>query len=100
MIANENRLYKWKTINNRNVSSKNQIVKPKTPISAKVNNRFDRLTVREDCNVDTSTNKDVTPRRTILNTKLNSRHNLRNPSNTIYQNRRPQVAIIENYINS
>ena len=53
MIANENSVYEQKTINNRNVNSKNDIVKPKTPATVKLNNRFDRLTVRGNRNIET-----------------------------------------------
>ena len=48
----------WIENNNKNVKSKNQIVKPKTPVPVKVNNRFDSLTVKGDCNIDT-------PKRTV-----------------------------------
>ena len=53
MIANENSIYEQQTINNRNVNSKNDIVKPKTPATVKLNNRFDRLTVRGNRNIET-----------------------------------------------
>ena len=54
MIANENSVYEQKKINNRNVDSKNDIVKPKTPVTVKLNNRFDRLTVGGYRNIETS----------------------------------------------
>lgn len=59
MIGNENSVSEKKTSNNRNVNSENQIVKPKTPIPVKLNNCFDSWIMRWDCNIDTTTNKDV-----------------------------------------
>lgn len=43
----------WIENNNKNVKSKNQIVKPKTPVPVKGNNRFDSLTVKGGCIIDT-----------------------------------------------
>ena len=89
-----------KQFNIRNVSRKNQAIKLKTPIPVKLNNCFDSLTVRCYCNIDTSNNKYVTPKRSIPNAKPNCSHYLKNPSNTNHQNKRPQVAITVSYMYS
>lgn len=55
--------------------------------------------MRGDGNTDTSTNKNLTSKMIILNTKLNCLHNLRNPSKANHQNKLPQVTMTGSFIN-
>ena len=98
MLTKENNVNEWKTCREENV---NATLKLKAPTPIVLNNRFDMLNQEIDGDKDVEdTNPDVTPTRLIPNAKPKSREHVRNTTKTSCHNRRPEVAITENYIRS
>ena len=101
MITKDNNGFEWKTITRKKSNANSQIPKPtNAPTPTALSNRFENLTVDKDPIFETMDNHDITPLRTIPNTKPKSRDHGRNASKTSHRNKRPEVAITENYVNS